>query len=98
MGPLGYLAPIFFFVMTPRKPGPEPRKEYKVLWGPVFLELSYTLYLSGHTNNTPVLCDVGIRFLCFEEDVYLRFRSALFFFLNYAKALFPSVCFSDKYL
>merc|ERR1711895_372702 len=61
--PFGYLAPIFFlvplfyyhlvtwhlffFVMTPRKPGPEHRKEYKVVWGPVILELSYSLYLSG---------------------------------------------------
>merc|ERR1712121_472568 len=60
--PFGYLVPIFFwshcfittwlpgtyfFGMTPRKPGPEPRKEYKVVWGPVILELSYTPYLSG---------------------------------------------------
>merc|ERR1712121_592332 len=61
--PLGYLAPIFFLVplfyyhldtwhlffcgMTPRKPGPEPCKEYKVVWGPVILELSYTSYLIG---------------------------------------------------
>ena len=81
----------FFFVMTPRKLGPEARIEYKVLWGPVFLELSYTPYLSGHTNNTPVLCDVGIRFLCFEEDVFLRFRSALFYVFE-LRTGFVSIC------
>ena len=51
--PLGYLAQ-FFFVMTPRKPDPEPRKEYKVLWGPVILKRSYTPYLSGCSRFTPI--------------------------------------------
>ena len=41
--PLGHLAPIFFFVMTPRKLGPEARIEYKVFWGPVFLEVDLRL-------------------------------------------------------